>query len=198
MLYSSGVTTVVLFHHALGLTPGMVGFADDLRQAGHTVHTPDLFQGRTFPSIEEGVAHAQEIGFPDEVLARGARAVEDLPRDVVYAGFSLGVLPAQKLAQTRPGARGALFFYSCVPVSAFGSTWPREVPVQVHGMDRDPIFAGEGDLDAARELIAQAPEGELFLYPGDQHYFADPTLPSYDEAAATLLRRRVLQFLAAR
>jgi dienelactone hydrolase len=192
------MATVVLFHHALGLTPGVVAFADDLRAAGHTVHTPDLFEGRTFPSIEAGLAYAEEIGFPGGVIGRGERAVEVLPPDLVYAGFSLGVLPAQKLAQTRPGASGALFFYSCVPVSSFGSSWPREVPVQVHGMDRDPIFAGEGDLDAARELVAQAPEGDLFLYPGDQHYFADPTLPSYDEGAATLLKRRVLEFLAAR
>ena len=190
------MATVVLFHHALGLTPGMATFADEWRAAGHTVHTPDLFEGRTFPSIEAGLAHAEEIGLPDEVIGRAERAVEELPPDLVYAGFSLGVLPAQKLAQTRPGARGALFFYSCVPVSAFGSSWPREVPVQVHGMDRDPIFAGEGDLDAARELVAQAPAGALFLYPGDQHYFADPTLPSYDEAAATLLRHRVVEFLA--
>lgn len=192
------MATVVLFHHALGLTPGMISFADELRQAGHVVHTPDLFQGRTFPSIEAGMAHAEEIGFPAEVIERGERAVEDLPRELVYAGFSLGVVPAQKLAQTRPGARGALFFYSCVPVSSFGSSWPQEIPVQVHGMDRDPIFTTEGDLEAARELVAQAAQGELFLYPGDQHYFADPTLPSYDEAAATLLRRRVLEFLAAR
>jgi dienelactone hydrolase len=192
------MATVVLFHHALGLTPGVVAFADDLRGAGHTVHTPDLFQGRTFPSIDAGLAHAEEIGFPGEVIGRGERAVEELPADLVYAGFSLGVLPAQKLAQTRPGAIGALLFYSCVPVSSFGSSWPREVPVQVHGMDRDPIFAGEGDLDAARELVAQAPEGDLFLYPGDQHYFADPTVRSYDEEAAKLLKRRVLRFLAAR
>jgi dienelactone hydrolase len=192
------MATVVLFHHALGLTPGVVAFADDLRGAGHTVHTPDLFQGRTFPSIDAGLAHAEEIGFPGEVIGRGERVVEELPADLVYAGFSLGVLPAQKLAQTRPGAIGALLFYSCVPVSSFGSSWPREVPVQVHGMDRDPIFAGEGDLDAARELVAQAPEGDLFLYPGDQHYFADPTVRSYDEEAAKLLKRRVLRFLAAR
>jgi dienelactone hydrolase len=187
---------VALFHHALGLTPGVVAFADDLRQAGHTVHTPDLFEGRTFGSIDEGVGYAQQIGFPDEVIGRGVRAVEGLPAGLVYAGFSLGVLPAQLLAQTRPGARGALLFYSCVPASAFGSGWPEGVPVQVHGMDADPYFVGEGDVDAARELAAQAKDGELFLYPGDQHYFADSTQPSYDADAAALLLRRVLDFLA--
>jgi len=114
------VAEVVLFHHAQGLTSGVVAFADELRRAGHTVHTPDLLDGRTFGSIEDGLAYAEELGFPGEILARGARAVEGLPADLVYAGFSLGVLPAQMLAQTRPGARGALLFYSCVPVSEFG------------------------------------------------------------------------------
>jgi len=189
---------VVLFHHAQGLTPGVAAFADELRRAGHTVHAPDLFDGRTFGSIEAGMGYAQEIGFPGEVLDRGARAVEGLPAGLVYAGFSLGVLPAQMLAQTRPGARGALLFYSCVPVSEFGPAWPDGVPVQVHGMDADPIFVGEGDIDAARELVEEAKDGELFLYPGDQHYFADSSLPSYDPAATALLLRRVLEFLGVR
>ena len=135
---------------------------------------------------------------PGEVLERGARAVDGLPAGLVYAGFSLGVLPAQMLAQTRAGARGALLFYSCVPVSEFGPGWPEEVPVQVHGMDADPIFVGEGDIDAARELVAQAKDAELFLYPGDQHYFADSSLPSYDPDATALLTQRVLDFLRTR
>jgi dienelactone hydrolase len=141
------------------------------------------------------MGYAEEIGFPGEVIERGVRAVEGLPTGLVYAGFSLGVLPAQKLAQTRPGAQGALLFYSCVPVSVFGPAWPDGVPVQVHGMDADPIFAGEGDLDAARELVGQAEDAELFLYPGDQHYFADSSLPSYDADATALLLQRVLDFL---
>jgi dienelactone hydrolase len=186
---------VVLFHHALGLSPGIIAFADELRAEGHTVHTPDLFEGRTFDSIESGMAYVEGVGF-GEVIHRGAAAARELPAEVVYLGFSLGVLPAQMLAQTRPGARGAVFVYACVPVTEFGEQWPKDVPVQVHGMDADPFFVGEGDIEAAREIVAQAEDGELFLYPGDQHYFADPTLPSYDEQAATLLRRRVLDFLA--
>lgn len=189
---------VVLFHHAHGLTPGVVAFADELRGGGHTVHTPDLFDGRTFGSIAEGMRYAEEIGFPDGVLERGTRAVEGLPAGLVYAGFSLGVVAAQYLAQTRPGARGALLFYSCLPVSAFGSRWPDGVPVQIHAMDADPIFAGEGDIDAAREIVEQAPAAELFLYPGDRHYFADSSLPSYEPDATALLIQRVLEFLRAR
>ena len=188
------MTEVVLFHHALGLTPGVVDFGDKLRGAGHIVHTPDLYDGRTFETLEEGMGHAERIGF-GEVIDRGVRAVEGLPDELVYAGFSLGVLPAQALAQTRPGARGALLFYSCVPVSEFGSAWPIGVPVQVHGMDADPIFVGEGDIDAARALVNSTEQAELFLYSGDQHYFADRTLPSYDADAGALLVDRTLTFL---
>ncbi|TMJ37175.1 MAG: dienelactone hydrolase [Alphaproteobacteria bacterium] len=187
---------VLLFHHAQGLTPGMRAFAEELSAAGHSVHMPDLFDGRTFTSIEAGLAYINEIGF-DDMRERGVRLAGELPPELVYAGFSFGVLPAQRLAQTRPGARGALLFYSCLPVSgewAFGP-WPKGVPVQIHGMDKDPIFAGEGDIDAAREIAAKAEDAELFLYPGDQHYFADSSLPSYDGDATRLLTRRVLAFL---
>ncbi|MEU0546228.1 dienelactone hydrolase family protein [Micromonospora sp. NPDC005979] len=188
---------VLLFHHALGQTPGFLEFADGLRRAGHTVHTPDLYDGRTFHTLDEGIAHAEELGFGN-LIERGTRVAEDLPSDLIYAGFSLGVLPAQRLAQTRPGALGALLFYSCVPMSEFGSSWPADVPVQIHGMDADPIFMDEGDVDAARDIVASAPQAELFLYPGNQHYFADSSLPSYDPQAAALLSKRVLDFLASR
>jgi dienelactone hydrolase len=187
---------VVLFHHAQGLTPGVAAFAGDLRRAGHTVHTPDLFDGRTFDSIDAGMAYIGGIG-TDAMIERGVLAAEAFPAEVVYAGFSFGVVVAQKLAQTRPGARGALLFYSCVPTSFFGS-WPDGLPAQIHGMDADPIFVDEGDIDAARELVATAKDVELFLYPGNQHYFADSSLPSYDAGATALLTQRVLDFLAAR
>ena len=186
---------VLLFHHAQGQTKGFRAFADELRSAGHTVHTPDLFDGRTFGSIDEGLAYVQETGGFGEIIDRGVRAADELPNELVYAGFSLGVVPAQKLAQTRPGARGALLFYSAVPLSEFGSSWPADVPVQIHGMDADPYFVDEGDIDAAREIVESAEQAELFLYHGDQHYFADSSLPSYDESATRLLTQRVLAFL---
>jgi len=190
------MTDVLLFHHAQGLTEGVRSFADELRAAGHTVVVPDFYDGRRFATLDEGMAYAAEIGF-DQILERNVRRADDLPSDLVYAGFSLGEMSAQKLAQTRPGARGALLFYSCIPITgdwAFGP-WPDGVPVQIHGMDADPIFVGEGDVDAAREIVATVDDAELFLYPGDQHYFADSSLPSYDPAATALLTRRVLDFL---
>jgi dienelactone hydrolase len=185
---------VLLFHHAQGLTSGVRDFAEGLRQAGHTVHVPDLYGGRVFDDLEAGVAHAAEVGF-DTIAERGRLAAEGLPAGIVYAGFSLGVLPAQLLAQTRPGAKGALLFHSCVPTAEFGGEWPQGVPVQVHGMDGDEIFVEEGDIDAARALVAATTNAELFLYPGDQHLFADPSLSSYDEPAAKLLADRVSAFL---
>ncbi|CAL9634173.1 hypothetical protein SUDANB60_06149 [Streptomyces sp. enrichment culture] len=183
---------VVLFHHVQGLTSGVVAFADELRAAGHTVHTPDLFDGHTFGSLEEGTAYVRQVGF-GEVTARGVRAADALPRDVVHAGFSLGVVPAQKLAQTRAGTRGALLMHACIPVSEFGAAWPAGVPVQVHAMKDDAFFAE--DAEAARALVAGSHDAELFLYPGEQHLFADSSLPSYDPDAAMLLTRRAVEFL---
>lgn len=186
---------VVLFHHAQGLTPGVTAFADRLREAGHLVHTPDAYDGNTFDTLDDGLGYAQQVGF-GAVTERSVQAASALPQEVVYAGFSLGVMAAQQLAQTRPGATGALLFESCVPASEFGSGWPAGVPVQVHGGERDPIFADEGDLDAAKALVAEVEQGELFTYPVDQHLFADSTLPTYDAESAELLTRRVLDFLA--
>jgi dienelactone hydrolase len=188
---------LILFHHAQGLTAGCLAFAGELRAAGHVVHAPDLYEGRTFATLADGVGHAEEVGF-DTIVERGRLAAEPLPDDLVYAGFSLGVLPAQMLAQTRPGARGALLVHSCVPPSEFGGPWPDGIPLQIHLMDADEwALPPNEDLDAARALDRTVEAAELFLYPGNRHLFADDSLPGYDEGAATLLKRRVLSFLDA-
>ncbi|WP_338748029.1 dienelactone hydrolase family protein [Janibacter alittae] len=184
---------VLLYHHIQGLTEGVRAFADELRRAGHTVHTPDLFDGRTFAGIEEGFGFARDAGF-EAIRERGAAAAGELGSDLVYAGFSFGVMIAQRLAQTRPGARGALLMYSCVPVCEFGESWPQGVPVQIHGTEGDEFF--EEDLPAARELVESSPTAELFTYPGDQHLFADSSLDAHDPEAAALLMERVQAFLA--
>jgi dienelactone hydrolase len=187
------MTEVLLYHHVQGMTDGVRSFADELRQAGHTVHTPDLFDGRTFDTIEEGMAYARDAGF-GRLAERGVALAETIDAHVVYAGFSFGVMIAQQLAQTRPGARGALLMYSCLPVSEFGDAWPEGVPVQVHGKEGDDFFLE--DLEAARALASSTERAELFLYPGTEHLFADSSLPSYDPEAAALLTGRVLAFLA--
>jgi dienelactone hydrolase len=192
------VAEVVLFHHAQGLTDGVRAFAGELRTGGHTVHTPDLFGGERPMSIDDGVALAESIG--SEVLGQRAdQAVAGLPEGLVYGGFSFGASVAQQFAQTRSGARGALLYEGCLPISgewAIGP-WPDGVPAQIHGMDKDPFFALEGDIDAARELVETVgPElAELFVYPGDRHLFTDSSLPSYDASAAALVVQRSREFL---
>lgn len=189
------MTELILFHHAQGLTAGVHAFADELRAAGHVVHTPDLYEGKTFTELADGVANARQVGF-GTVIERGRLAAESLPNKVVYAGFSLGVLPAQMLAQTRPGAKGALLFHSAIPISEFGGRWPQGVPLQIHMMDADPeALPPNEDLEVARQLATTIDRAELFLYPGDGHLFADSSLPDYDEKAAALLKQRVVSFL---
>jgi dienelactone hydrolase len=186
------MSEVVLFHHVQGLTDGVRSFAEELGRAGHTVQTPDVFEGRTFATLEQGMAFARETGF----AALGERAVAAggaFPPDVVYAGISFGVMAAQQLAQTRPGAGGALFISACLPFSEFGEAWPAGVPVQVHGKEGDEFF--DEDVEAARALVASTDEAELFLYPGEEHLFMDASLPAYDAEATAVLVERVLSFL---
>ena len=181
---------IVLFHHAHGLTPGVVQFAGRLRVEGHTVHTPDLFEGRTFDSLDDGVAYADAVGL-EAMIERGTAAVERLSENVYYAGFSLGGMVAQALTQTRPRARGALLIASAAPAKWFGA-WPDGVPAQIHAAEADPWV----EMDAARELVRAVPNVELFIYPGDKHLFADETLPDYDRASAELLTKRALTFVS--
>lgn len=188
---------VVLFHHVLGLTDGVAALGDEIGRAGHRVHLPDLFDGKRFDSIDAGVEHVDTLGI-STIIERGGDAVEELPPGLVYCGVSLGVLPAQQLAQTRTGAAGAALLEACVPPDEFGSGWPDGVPVQIHGMAEDPFFAGEGDLDAARDLvdsIGDSARAELFVYPGDRHLFVDRSIASYDAPAAGQVIERLLQFL---
>jgi dienelactone hydrolase len=182
------VAEVVVFHHALGVTEFVRGFADTLRDAGHTVHTPDLYDGRTFDTIDAGMVHSEELGGPMAIVERARSAVEPLPDGVVYVGFSLGVLAAQSLAQTQPGARGAILCYSALPLGQWGDNWPAAwpdaVPLQLH------ILEGDEDVEFAEGLAATVPGAELFVYPGTEHYFAE-----HDAQAAALLQQRVLAFL---
>ena len=189
---------VLLYHHIHGLTDGVRSFADELRQAGHTVHTPDLFDGQTFVTMDEAFAFVREAG--DALDAKADDAAQALPEGLVYAGISWGVGAAQRLAQTRAGARGALLYEACFPITgdyAFGP-WPNDVAVQIHGKADDEFFAHEGDIDAARELVAMIgpDQAELFVYPGAEHLFVDSSLPSYDADAAALVTERTRQFLS--
>jgi dienelactone hydrolase len=191
------MTEVVLFHHVQGLTDGVRAFAEELRAGGHTVHAPDLFEGERPETVDAGVAFVKSMG--DALSERAKQVVADLPQNLVYAGFSWGGSTAQEFAQTRAGARGALLYESCMPITGDWAVgpWPDGVPVQIHGMEQDPIFGLEGDLEFAGQLVnTVGPElAELFVYPGDQHLFTDSSLPSYDADATALVLQRSREFL---
>ena len=185
------MTEILLFHHALGLTPGVLEFAEQLRGAGHTVHTPDVYDGNVFADLEAGLAFARKTGF-GELHARGLAAADDLPHEIVYAGFSLGVMPAQELAQTRSGAAGALLFHAGAPTSEFERPWPARVPLQMHVMEGDEL----GDVDVCQALAEEIDSAELYLYPGSGHLFADSGSVDYEPESARLLTDRTLAFLS--
>lgn len=184
------MTDVVLFHHAQGLTDGVRAFATRLEVHGHRVFLPDLYEGATYDTLGEGVAHAERVGF-DVIIARGVVAAEDMPPGTVFAGFSLGALPAQKLAQTRPGALGAVLYHGGVPADIFAATWPTAVGLQLHIAEDDEW----SELHVAQDLARRAPAGELYVYPGSAHLITDSSLGEYDPEATDLILQRTNTFL---
>jgi dienelactone hydrolase len=186
------MSEIVLFHSAQGLRPGVTQWADSLRKVGHEVWTPDVFEGRTFDRLEDGIAHRDGLGLP-ELIRRAGEALEELPAELVYAGFSMGGSTAHYFAVTRPAARGALLMHGVAPADTLGGKpWPAGAPAQVHYAVDDP-FMNSGDVPdlerAAGELV------EAYTYPGDGHLFADPDAPEYDRPSAELMLERELAFL---
>lgn len=188
------MTDVLLFHHVLGVTDGIRWFADELRSAGHDVTIADLWDGQTYPSIEAGVAHAQEVGFGN-VIERGAALAGELPAGAVVIGMSLGALPAQKVAMTRPGIGGAVLLYSAIPAEEFGGPWPADVAVQIHIAEEDENLE-EGELEGAKALADEAADGAIFLYPGTAHLIAEKGFADFDPESAALILSRTKEFLA--
>lgn len=181
---------IMLFHHAQGLTDGVRAFAARLEAHGHCVFLPDLYDGANYNTLDEGVEHAERVGL-DELTARGVAAAEDLPPASVFAGFSLGALPAQKLAQLRPGALGAVLYHGGVPADTFGTAWPAAVALQIHLAEDDEW----SELDVAQTLARAAPRGELYVYPGSAHLITDSSLDEYDPETTDLILHRTITFL---
>ncbi len=189
---------IVLFHSALGLRPGVTAAADRLREAGHTVHAPDYYDGEVFDDLDDGLRKRDALGYA-EIVRRAREAVADLPAGLVFAGFSLGAVPAELLAAAKPGARGAVLMHAAIPVEELGEfgveRWPAGVPVQVHYAADDPWVEAE-EVAALGGAVKGAGAGfEEHAYPGSGHLFADPDLPEYDRASSEAMWRRALTFL---
>jgi dienelactone hydrolase len=191
---------VVLFHSVLGLRPGVIAAADRLRAAGHTVHTPDYFDGEVFDDLQDGLRKEEALGYL-EIARRTRKAVADLPEGLVFAGFSLGAVHAEVLAATTPGALGAVLMHGAVPIEGlsefFGvDRWPEGVPVQVHYAAGDPWVEAETEVVPLGDAVRGAGAAfEEHTYPGAGHLFADPALPEYDRASSEEMWHRVLTFL---
>lgn len=186
---------VVLFHHVRGLTPGVVSLAEALQEAGHTVTTPDLFNGETFTDLSAGLAWVQRLG-DEELLDRVDRACQDLPADCVYAGLSYGVFAAQHLVQTRSGAKGGLFLHSFFPPGDIAGTWPTSCPVHVYATDQDPFFVGDGDLQIAQAWQETNPNLTINLYRGKGHLVMEPESDDYDAKLSAAITRDIIAALA--
>jgi dienelactone hydrolase len=185
---------VVLFHHAQGLRPDVIGWGESLREAGHAVETPDLYEGVTFDDLEDGIAHRDEVGLPT-LIQKAGEFLEVLPEDLVYTGFSMGASAAHYFAVTRPGARGVLLMHGTAPAASLGTAWPTGMPGQLHKKDRDPLMDESGPEELRKSAEAVGAPLELFSYPGTGHLFADPDGPDYDRPAAELMLERELDFL---
>jgi dienelactone hydrolase len=189
---------MVLFRSALGLRLGVTAAADRLRAAGHNVHTPDYYDGEVFDDLNEGLRKRDELGYA-KIAQRARDAVARLPAELVFAGFSLGAMPAELLAATTPGTRGAVLMHAAIPVKGFGGfgveRWPAGVPVQAHYAAEDP-WVEAGEVAALGDAVRGAGAAfEEHAYPGSGHLFADPDLPGYDRASSEEMWRRVLDFL---
>ncbi len=182
---------VVVFHHALGLTPGVAEFAQGWRDEGHVVHVPDLYEGRTFSDLDEAVEFVDSRGIPHWIAAASTAAAQ-YPTATAFAGFSLGSACAQYVAQTTPGARATLLFHGALSLATMELAWPDGLRLQVHTAEADPWV----ELDEAQSLIESVDGAELFLYPGSRHLFCDPSWSDYDEPSARLLNERALALLA--
>ncbi|MEU6392637.1 dienelactone hydrolase family protein [Streptomyces sp. NPDC046939] len=184
---------IMLFHSTFGLRPAVEAAADRLRAAGHEVWTPDLFEGKTFDTVEEGMAHRDEIG-KDELLKRAVLAAAPYSdRGLVYAGFSFGAATAQTLALGDEKAKGLLLLHGTSDIAENASV--DELPVQLHVAEPDP-FETDDWLTAWYLRMGRAgADVEVYRYPGAGHLYTDPDLPDYDEEAAEATWRVALGFL---
>jgi len=156
---------------------------------------PDLFDGRTFENVETGVEHAQSIGF-DNIVERGFEAGRNMPGSYVVVGFSLGVMPAQRLAQQDPRVGGAVLCHAIVPVDHFGDGWPEPLPLDIHMSDDDPWCEEDGVV--AREVAASVPGVRLYRYRGSGHLIADSSSPDHEVEQGNLVIDRIVDFVERR
>lgn len=185
---------IVMFHSAYGLRPAVRAAAERLRAAGHEVYVPDLYDGRTTDTVEEGMKIKDAIG-REELLQRAvAAAAPHSDQGLVYAGFSLGGSIAQTLALGDEKARGLLLLHGTSDIADDAVT--DQLPVQLHVAEPDP-FESEDWLNAWYLRMAKTgADVEVYRYRGAGHIYTDPELHDYDAEAAEQTWAVALSFLA--
>lgn len=188
------MATIALFHSVLGIRPGLLEFADDLRSAGHEVHVIDQNDGKVFDEYEPAMAHMESVGFP-ALTAKAVEAVADLPDGFVTAGFSNGAGMGEFVAGRRP-VSGVLMFAGAIGLEWLDMTWPAEVPAQIHTTVDDPWREQDAIDSVAKSVQEAGGEIEVFDYPGSGHVFADSSkADEYQPAEADLMLTRIKAFL---
>ncbi|MFC8590039.1 dienelactone hydrolase family protein [Streptomyces atroolivaceus] len=189
-----GLMNIMLFHSTFGLRPAVHTAADRLRAAGHEVRVPDLFEGHTFDTVEDGMAFKEQVG-KDELLKRAVLAAAPYSdQGLVYAGFSFGASVAQTLALGDAKARGLLLLHGTSDIAENASV--DELPVQLHVADPDAFESPDWLNSWYLQMQRTGADVEVYRYPGAGHLYTDPDLPDYDQAAADLTWKVSLGFLA--
>ncbi|MER5967636.1 dienelactone hydrolase family protein [Streptomyces sp. NPDC002057] len=184
---------IMLFHSVYGLRPAVRDAADRLRAAGHQVWVPDLFDGWTTGSVEEGMAKRDEIG-KDELLKRAILAAAPYSeRGLVYAGFSFGASVAQTLALGDEKARGLLLLHGTSDLAPNVSV--DELPVQLHVAEPDPFETDDWLSAWYLQMRRAGADVEVYRYRGAGHLYTDPELPDWDAEAAERTWSVALSFL---
>ena len=189
---------VLLFHHAQGQTAGFHAFADELRRAGHTVHTPDLFDGRTFGAHRRGSGVRRGGRLRRDHRARRARRGRAARRARLRRLLARRGAGAEARADAAGRARGTALLLLCAHRRSSGRRGRTACRCRSTGWTPTRSSSARATSTPPASIVESAEDAELFLYPGDQHYFADSSLPSYDASATTLLTQRVLDFLEQR
>jgi len=186
---------IVLFHSTFGLRPAVEDFAAALRADGHTVHTPDLFDGEVFSRMEDGIKKRDTLGMQG-LMKKAAQAAATTPTATVFAGFSLGAAAAFATGVRRPTTNALILMHGALDPSEIGlTTWPGRIRVQVHYAQGDPWVEEESVLALQKAVRASGAAFESHQYDCTGHLFGDKDLPDFDAASAASMTERVLRFL---
>jgi dienelactone hydrolase len=184
--------TVILFHSVCGLRPVELAAAEMIRAAGHNVSTPDLYDGVTADTIEQGFELKDDIGW-DRICERAKTALVELPASTVLGGFSMSAGVVASVWPGRPKTRGVLLLHA--PAEIPGAMHWDGLRVQLHVAEHDRFAPADEWTTWQAEAERVGIAAEVFVYPGAGHFYTDQSLADHQASAARQTWDRVLRFL---